>query len=290
MSSALRNRVFGAALFFAVVASATTSAQGRSSTVLSATPFGGILAGDHLFADRARLAFSPDGSFICLADRFGRSVIAVDREGTEIWRVDMPAGREIGEFTCDAVGRLILRPRGRAELWIYDQPSTPPRILRMPAGWPADGRCELERVGSEVIVRVVSAPIRFRIVPPDSAFSEADTLAAPTARIYANGPRGAFWFYQDGDRRLRGGRGGKDSIRLDGPLPPNALLAVGPGEVVWILDPARAHLNGYTPNGLPHGDYGLDPSVLDPVGFWIDASGAFWVADRATGRYLRYAP
>ncbi len=214
---------------------------------------------------------------------------AVDAYGKELWRIDLPPGREVEDLAIDASGRLVLRPRGVDEIWIYEQPSMPPNPVKLPQAISTRQELEIRRVNSGIVLRAVGEKVVFRI-DSDGSVTGIDTLASGKAAAWAYGPDGVFWFYKAGDRRIRGGRQGKDSIRLDDPLPPKALLAVGADGTVWAYDPARGRISGYTTNGFPKAAFALDPPILDPAGLWIDGAGAFWIADAGAGRFLRYVP
>jgi hypothetical protein len=262
---------------------------GAAPTPLRATSLSGLLAGEGLFAVRARLAFSPDNAFLCLPDRFGRAVMAVDIYGKALWRLDLPPGREVDDLAIDRSGRLVLRPSGVDEIWIYEQPTLPPTVAKLPTGIPAGREVEVRRSLGGIFLRAKDEEVCFRL-GADGAVIGVDTLAAGKATIWAYAQDGSLWFYKAGDRKIRGGRDGKDSIRLDAPLAPKSHLAVGPDGNVWAYDPSSGLIVGYTTNGFLRAAYAIDPSVPDPAGFWIDGAGAFWIGDSRSGRFFRYVP
>jgi hypothetical protein len=255
---------------------------------LAGERLGGILGRDHLFSVRPLLAFSPDGAFLCLGDRFGRAVVACDFEGRELWSVPMAPGEEVSELAIDPAGRLVVRTRGSAMIRIYDQPSIPPREASLPLGWPAAREADLLRVDGELLLRSTGERLCYRL-GGDGGVVGIDTLPVAKPEVYAYGPRGAFWFWKEGDNRLLG-RGGKSLIRLDAPLSTHSLIACGPDGNVWTCDPRRGRLAVYTPNGFARQAYLLDPPPVEPAGIWIDDVGRIWIADRRDGRIVRYVP
>lgn len=266
-----------------------SGASAIDPTPLRARPLAGRLDADGWFADRPLIAFSADGAWLVLGDRFGRSVSAFDLDGGDLWSIPVPAGRELRALALDAAGRLFAVPSGGSQIWIYDRPSAAPSEVEIPGGSAWEGEVSLYRSADRVVLCAAESPVRYWLDGRGNV-AATDTMPRSRSALLAHGPRGVEWTYKNGDRRIRGGEGGKMAIALDAPLSTRAALAVNEDGIVWVYEGATGRLDGYTPNGFLQRSFRLEPPVEDPEGLWVDPAGGFWIGNRSRGRFARYVP